>query len=585
MADIRNGSNFNIVDEIKSRCNIVDVIGQVVALKKAGSVYKGLCPFHREKTPSFVVYEGSQHYKCFGCNEGGDVINFVQKYYNLDFRESCEKLAEDYGIEIPEDGFKGQGNSKKNDEFFKINRDAAEFFYRALREKENPGYAYMKKRGISDETLKEFNIGYADEEWTSLTDFLRGKGYDPEKLVELGLVSKKEKRYYDKFRGRVIFPIRNTAGKFIGFGGRVLDDSLPKYMNSNESSVFLKKNNLYGLNLTKDSVHKEGYIVLVEGYMDVISLYQSGVRNVSASLGTALTDNQARLIKRYTQNVILSYDADSAGQNAALRGLDILYKEDCRAKVLVVSDGKDPDEFIKANGRDAFLELVNKAVPYGDFKLAKAKQGLDIKDNQQKLDYLRKAVDILRQMKPVEADMYIKKVSKETGISEQAIRLEYEGQQKDKIGQTAFAPAKAATQKFMSEAEQDLIKLMLIDHDYSRIPDEIKGSVFLDPAGSSIYKAIQTVDKGERPLDINKITDQLDVETSELLKKITSKIIPPDKEEAIYNDCISHLIHQKLMDECDEITMLMSSLDNENDAEEIDRLMIRLMEIQKKIKG
>lgn len=585
MAGIRNSSNFNIVDEIKSRCNIVDVIGQVVALKKAGNVYKGLCPFHREKTPSFVVYEGSQHYKCFGCNEGGDVINFVQKYYNLDFRETCEKLAEEYGIEIPEDGFRGQGNSKKNEEFFKINRDAAEFFYRALREKENPGYAYMKNRGISDETLKEFNIGYADEEWTSLTDFLRGKGYDPEKLVEIGLASKKDKRYFDKFRGRVIFPIRNTAGKFIGFGGRILDKGEPKYLNSSESSVFQKKNNLYGLNLTKDSVHKEGYIILVEGYMDVISLYQAGIKNVSASLGTALTDNQARLIKRYTPNVILSYDADNAGQNAALRGLDILYKEDCRAKVLVVNDGKDPDEFIKAKGRDAYLKLVEGALPYGDFKLAKARQPYNLDDNQQKLDYLRTAVNILRQMKPVEADMYIKKVAKETGISEQAIRLEYEGQKKDKTGQAAFASAKAAVQKTMSEAEQDLIKLMLIDRDYSRIPDEIKGSIFLDSAGSSIYKAIQAVDKGERPLDINKITDQLDVETSEVLKKITSKIIPPDKEEAIYNDCISHLIHQKLLDECDEITMLIDGLDNEKDAEEIDRLMVRLIEIQKKLKG
>lgn len=581
MTDIRSSSNFNIVDEIKSGCDIVDVIGRVVALKKAGNVHKGLCPFHREKTPSFVVYEGSQHFICFGCNESGDVISFVQKYYNLNFREACEKLAEEYGIEIPQGAFGGRGNSKNNEEYFRINRDAAEFFYRALREKGNHGYSYMKNRGISDDTLKEFNIGYADEDWTSLTDYLKRRGYDPEKLVEIGLASKKDKRYFDRFRGRIIFPIRNTAGKFIGFGGRILDKGEPKYLNSSESSVFQKKNNLYGLNLTKDHVQKEGCIILVEGYMDVISLYQAGIRNVSASLGTALTDNQARLIKRYTSNVILSYDADNAGQNAALRALDILYKEDCRAKVLIVDDGKDPDDFIKSRGRDAYLKLVSGALPYGDFKLAKAKQQYNLEDKQQKLDYLSSAIRILKQMKPIEADMYIKKLSVETSISEQAIRLEYEGHKNDKKTDSVVHLAEAGGKTALSEAEQFLIKLILIDHDYSLIPDDIK----LSDAGSSIYKAIMTADKGERPLELSRITDQLDVETSEIFENIRLKIIPPDKEETIYNDCVSRLRHDKLIAEEAEITRLINDLDSETDAEETDRLMIRLMQIQKELKG
>ena len=235
----------------------MDVIGRVVTLKKAGSSYKGLCPFHNEKTPSFTVDEGRQTYKCFGCGEGGDVISFVQKYYSLDFMEAMEQLAREYGIELKRGG---GTNSGQNKEFYEINRLAARFFYKAIREKNNPGYTYMRRRGISDETLNTFGIGYADDEWTSLTDHLIGEGYDPKKLVEVGLSSEKDGRFYDKFRGRVIFPIINTGGKVIGFGGRIIAEGEPKYLNSRESSAFLKKNNLYGLNVTKEYVRKEDRI-------------------------------------------------------------------------------------------------------------------------------------------------------------------------------------------------------------------------------------------------------------------------------------------------------------------------------------
>lgn len=579
MAD-RFSNNYNTVDEIKSRCNIVDVIGRVVTLKKAGSIYKGLCPFHNEKTPSFVVYEATQTYKCFGCNEGGDVFNFVQKYYNLDFMEAVEMLAKEYGVEI-RNSF---GSSKKNDEFYEINRQAAIFFYRAMREQKNPAYPYMRKRGISDETLKIFGIGYADENWTSLTDHLTGMGYDPEKLVEIGLTSKKDDRYYDYFRGRVIFPIKNTAGKVIGFGGRILTDEKPKYLNSRESSAFLKKSNLYGLHITKDYVSKEDCIILVEGYMDVISLYQAGIKNVSASLGTALTDNQAKLIKRYTNNVILSYDADDAGQTAAMRGVDILYGEGCRARVLIVNDGKDPDEFIKANGREAYLKLAAEALPYGDFKISKVRQKYDLADDQQKLDYMNDVIGILRGMKPVEADMYIGKIAEESGISEMAIRQEYE--QRESGSRQPAQPQKSSPKSMgMSEAEQDLIKLMLIDSDYVNIPEDVSDCTFQDPLGGSIYKAIKAVDNGERPIDTGRISDQLDIEASDMLRKIEQKIIPGDKEEAIYNDCISFMRLQKLKREDAEINRILQLSGSDADPEELRRLMQRQMEIQRIIKG
>ena len=257
----------NIVDEIKSRCDIVDVVGRVVSLKKAGSNYKGVCPFHNEKTPSFVVSETKQIYTCFGCGALGDVLSFVEKYYGLDFKGSVERLAKEYGISL-EGAFRSSGN---RDELYEINRQAALFFFRAMRSGANPGYTYMKRRGISEETLNEFGIGYADGEWSSLYDHLRSMGYRDDKLLELGLISRSDKgRCYDKFRNRVIFPIINTGGKVIGFGGRIIGEGEPKYLNSQESAVFRKKNNLYGLNLSRKEAGRQDAIILVEGYMDVV---------------------------------------------------------------------------------------------------------------------------------------------------------------------------------------------------------------------------------------------------------------------------------------------------------------------------
>lgn len=579
-----SGNNqINIVDEIKSRCNIVDVIGRVVSLKKAGSNYKGVCPFHNEKTPSFVVSETKQIFTCFGCGATGDVIAFVKRYYNLEFRGAVEMLAKEYGISL-----EGAFNSNKDkEELYEINRQAARFFYRALREKANPGYTYMKNRGISEETLNKFGIGYADDSWDSLYKFLASKGYKEEKLVELGLISKSKDRYFDKFRGRVIFPILNTSGKVIGFGGRIIGDGEPKYLNSQESSVFQKKFNLYGLNLTGKDVRNEDSIVLVEGYMDVVSLYQNGIRNVSASLGTALTENQARLIKRYTKNVILSYDADQAGQNAALRGLDILYAEGCRAKVLKVTDGKDPDEFIKKNGKSEFKKLMQSAVPYGDFKLSMAKAGYDIDDEQQRIEFLREAIIILRSMNPMEADIYIKKLASETGISEGAIRFEYSGNNSQEKNSTLFhdkGAESADSELHIPLLEQDLLKLMLLDSSYVVLPEDVKTGTFTTYAGRIIYEKLYEMASNNDNIDLNKLEDSLDEETMDQLEIIKEKIIPQGREKAIYEECIGQIRKRDLKKKESQIIMQLSMADEEENHDEIVRLTEELMDIQKKIR-
>lgn len=576
------GNQNNIVDEIKSRCNIVDVVSRVVPLKKAGSNYKGVCPFHNEKTPSFVVSETKQIFTCFGCGATGNVFSFVMRYYNLDFKGAVEMLAKEYGISL-EGAFRG---SRNKDELYEINRQAARFFFKAMREKVTPGYTYMKQRGISEETLNKFGIGYADEAWDSLYQHMVSLGISEKKLMELGLISKSKGRYYDKFRGRVIFPILNTSGKVIGFGGRIIGQGEPKYLNSQESGVFQKKYNLYGLNLTGNDVRKENAIVLVEGYMDVVSLYQHGVRNVSASLGTALTENQARLLKRYTKNVVLSYDADEAGQNAALRGLDILYREGCRAKVLKVNDGKDPDEFIKKNGKKAFLHLMENAVPYGDFKLNMARDKYDLSDEQQRIDFLHDAVVILKAMKPVEADIYIKKLSEETGISEGAIRFEYSGNNSQEKNLTPYAKAQDENEAEMTQmplVEQDLIKLMLLDASRIELPEDIRQIAFASRTGATIYRElVKLKENGESDYG-DKLRYILDEAHLKQLEIIQDKVIPGGKENDIYRECISKVRKSSLKKQEAKILTMLSMADEEDNQEEIIALTQQLMDIQKKI--
>ena len=579
-------SSVNIADEIKSRCNIVDIVGRVVSLKKAGNYYKGLCPFHNEKTPSFHVNEERQIYKCFGCGEGGDVISFTEKYYNLDFRGACEMLAKEYGIDLTG----SFGSNENTKELYEINREAAMFFYRTMREQANPGYAYMKNRGITEETMNRFGIGYADGSWQSLLHHMESKGISREKLMQLGLISRSGERYYDKFRDRVIFPIINTSGKVIGFGGRIIGEGNPKYLNSPESAIFQKKNNLYGLNLAKADIRKEDCIILVEGYMDVISLYQAGIRNVCASLGTALTENQARLIRRFTRNVVLSYDADEAGQNAAMRGIDILYGEDLRPKVLKVTDGKDPDEFIRSKGRTAFASLVEEALPFGDFKIARISSRYDLTDEQQRLDYLREIIEALHTMKPVEADLYIGKVAEQTGISQQAIRREYESSRSEtpvRTSQQVVRQERREAALPVSEAERNLLKLMLLDLRFTVLPEDIRDAVFRGGAGQSLYQMLREhhAAGSTGPVDAGWLRQRLDPEQEMLCQRIDALMIPEEKEQAVFHECVAYIRREQLKQLDQEITWKLSLDDGSVSDEQIRDLMRRQSEIQKQLKG
>ena len=412
----------SFLQELAERNRIEDVVGEYVRLtKRSGSNIFGLCPFHSEKTPSFSVAPDKQIYHCFGCGKGGSVINFIMEIENLSFRDAVYFLARRAGMTVPED--KPDERGQQRERMLKLNRDAARFFYSRL---EAPGGApareYIIKRGISGAMAKNFGLGYAPDEWYALSNAMRDKGYSEQELVSAGLVirNKSGRGVHDRFRSRLMFPVIDVRGSVIGFSGRILGDGEPKYMNSPETLVFSKSHNLFGLNLAKKS--KNGYIILAEGNVDVVSLHQAGFDSAVASLGTSLTAEQARLISRYTGEVIIAYDNDEAGRKASQRAIGILEKLDIKVRVLRMSGAKDPDEFIKANGPEAFAKLITASENHIDYRLGQAASKYDLTQNEDKVSYLREAVSILAELPgAVEREVYAGRVAEQTGLSKSAV--------------------------------------------------------------------------------------------------------------------------------------------------------------------
>lgn len=420
----------DLIDEVKSRSDIVNVISQYISLKNSGSSYSGLCPFHSEKTGSFHVNQNKQIYKCFGCGEGGDVINFIMKIENLDFMEAVKLLAQKNGIEFNTN--LSEADKKKMEEI-KLMQDihlkAARFYFSNLINSKNAGYDYLRKRGLSDKIIKRFGLGYSLYSWNSLMDYLLSIGYEKKDLVKSGLVTHKENgdKYYDKFRNRVMFPIFDYRGNVIGFGGRVLDDSMPKYLNSPDTILFNKRYNLYGLNYAKKSI-KNDTLILVEGYMDLISLVEYGIENVVATLGTALTNEQGKLIKRYASTAVISYDSDEAGIKATLRAIEILRYQNINVKILNLKDCKDPDDFIKKYKKEGFLKAIEDSVSHIIFQINILKRKFDFNKDEHLIKFAKEAASIIKTLSsPVEKDFYIKYVSKEFDISLEALKEEVFG--------------------------------------------------------------------------------------------------------------------------------------------------------------
>ena len=412
-----------LIEEIRSSNDIVDVVSQYVTLKRKGRSFFGLCPFHKEKSPSFSVSPDKQIFHCFGCGVGGNVIHFVSKIENINFVETLELLANRANITLPtlDNSYEDNKRMQLKAKVYEINQIAAEFYHENLyKPSSRQAQEYVKKRKLDNRTLKSFLIGYSGN-FDELFRLLKQKGYTDEEILASSLVIKSERGVFvDRFKKRLMIPIQDITGRFIAFGGRVLDDSKPKYINSPENIVYSKGRNLFGLNIAKKSDTKK--IIVVEGYMDAISLYQRGITNVVASLGTAMTQQQGRLLRKCSEQVIIGYDADGAGQAATLRGLEILQNMGCDVRVLQIYGAKDPDEFVIKYGPERFNKCVDAAISLVEFKVKILKQNLNIDNINDKIKFLNETAQILSKVdNNIEKEIYIDKISEEYNISKEAI--------------------------------------------------------------------------------------------------------------------------------------------------------------------
>ena len=441
------------IDELVARNPIEDVVGQYVNLKRSGANMFGLCPFHGEKTASFSVAPDKGIYYCFGCHKGGGAINFMMELEGLSYPDAVRALAKRAGMEVPEDE-QYQSRYRQQERLWALMKEAARYFHAQLYSPAGAeGLAYAQKRGMPKGTLTTFGIGFAPNTWSGLTDAMKKKGYTDQELIDAGLVSQKGNRIFDRFRNRLMFPIIDVRGNIIGFGGRVMDDSTPKYLNSPETVIFNKRKNLFGLNLAKKS--KLGYLILVEGYMDAIALHQYGFDCAVASLGTSLTEEHAVLLSRYTEQVVLIYDGDEAGQRATRRAIPMLEKAGISVKVLKMRDAKDPDEYLKKFGPDKFKLLLEESSNRVEYQLNAIAKKYDLREDEQRIKFIQEAAELICTLgSPVQREVYGGRVAQAASISMEAMKLEVnkafkrriarEKKQQEKID---LAPAQALQPK------------------------------------------------------------------------------------------------------------------------------------------
>ena len=498
--------NSGFFQEIKAKNDIVSVISEYVSLKRSGRSLLGLCPFHNEKTPSFNVNQDKQFFYCFGCGAGGDVFSFIMKIENLEFIDAAKGLAERAGIPWPELSKKSETNREK-ETYYKINQLAAALYSQFLLKTElgNKARQYLTKRGINIDLWKKFNLGCAPPAWHNLTDIIRKKGLPLHHAEELGLIAMGENGYYDRFRDRIIFPITDSQGKIVGFGGRIMEQGEPKYLNSPENILFHKGRFLYGVSCAKDSIRRSKKAIIVEGYMDVIQAHQGGFTQTVASLGTSLTREQAKLIKRFTSEVILAYDADAAGQNATLRGMEILEQAGLTVRVLNLPAGFDPDSFIKEKGAANFERIIESAPGLLEFKIKSIFRKHDLNSYQGKAQAIEEIIPCLFTVESnVAREHYLRQIVRKTGFSENAILLELEKYRKLNRKKSPYLDRKSETsytnqinsklsdntiqaqlnslsplQKAIFEAEKELLQSALQEYDkLKRIKEELKPEEF-----------------------------------------------------------------------------------------------------------
>ncbi len=580
----------DLINEIFAQNDIVDYVSQYVKLNKKGRDYTGLCPFHKEKSPSFHVNQEKQLFHCFGCGVGGNLVQFVMKSEGLDFVEAIKLMADRAGIILPEDDMVVDDKVyQKKKRIYAMNKTAARFYYETLTTTElgKAGLEYFTERKITSKTITNYGLGYAPEGFEYLKKHMNNLGFSDNELLEAGLCVAKNDKVYDKFRGRVIFPIIDLRGNVIGFGGRILKPEErdgykpPKYLNSAETLVFNKGKNLFSLNLAKKNNSKQ--CILCEGYMDVISVYQAGIPNIVATLGTALTSDQAKLLMKYTSEILLCYDSDEAGQNATKRAIEIINSVGGRCRIIKLKNAKDPDEYIKSNGVDLFKKAIANALPSTEYLLRLIKSQYDLENPNGKILFVNDAADILSKIQSaVEVDAYIKQISDETGIRKEAVYAELKKKQKSaKIGNTPTRAVQSSGNKNIEnltgpaiDAQKKLLSLVIESKkNYLKIRDKFTPGDYshdlLRRLAQEIYSIYETNDYIDAALVVNKFLGN----EADVVSQIFCNIETYESHE----DAISQLLNNIKLD---KLNASIEDAMKENNIAKLKELLAKRLELE-----
>ncbi len=524
-----------LIDEIRQRTDLVALVGEFLKLERRGKNMVGLCPFHNEKTPSFTVSPDKQLYHCFGCGASGNAFTLIMELEKMTFPEAARFLAQRAQVKIPERREAPTAKERLQEKVYNINQVATRYYAYCL--KNTPAgeraYSYLRKRGVSDETIERFMLGYAPAGWTGFYDFASKKGASPELMINAGLINPgRDKGYYDRFRDLVIFPIFNASGKVAGFGGRTMatgEKEGPKYLNSPQSPVFDKSAILYGLNLARDEIRRRKKAVVMEGYTDVMAAHQAGLKNAVASLGTALTEEQCRLLRYQADTVVTAYDSDSAGEAATWRGLSILQATGCLVQIAEMPEGSDPDSFIRKFGADAFIKLIEEASPIIEYRLQQLKKRYDLTTDQGRVGYTKEIMPLLSSaVNRVEQDYYLKRAAEEIGVDENALRSELNRRRKDK----KRLPEELEEQDFrtdliaISPAEKILLSLMLQSKEIAdRSRKLIESDYYSDPRVENIFRETWNLYAAEEVFTAEKLINRFS--DPQVVKIITAVATDP----------------------------------------------------------
>ncbi|MBI5043818.1 MAG: DNA primase [Nitrospirae bacterium] len=545
-----------LIERIREGVDIISVVSEHLSLKKTGQNYTGLCPFHSEKTPSFVVSPTKQIFHCFGCGAGGNVFHFLMKYENLTFPQAVRSLSERAGISIPEISKRDEKIEDAKEPLYKANESAMEFFSRNLAEAKDGERArqYLEKRGIEKKTIQEFNIGYSLPQWDAAYRYLRQKGIETAALEKTGLIIRKDSGdgFYDRFRERLIFPIFDLKKRVIGFGGRVLDDSLPKYINSPESPIYIKGENLYCLEKARQEIGKRGYLLIVEGYLDAIMTYQKGIKNAAATLGTALTPGHLRLIKRFTNNIVLVFDPDSAGKKAAIRSATLFIESGMKAKVASLSEGTDPDTFLRVNGVEAFVDKLKNSEKLLDFVIRETKGKEALSSIDEKVRVADEVLPLISRLpNKIERNAYVRRHAEEIQLDEKDIFAELENRaqkkgfkQEDRKQPLKREAASDNLQKRMvhpgAKAEEMLIHLMLNDESIAkRVKDHLSPDDFKEPLFKRVAGIVYNVIESGK--EFNTVFKTEDAEMASLFSALSMRELDYDDREQSFYDCVQKI--------------------------------------------